>query len=58
MGTAHGHEFSRLTRDPVRGRATAALLRSVYAKFTEGFDSADLVAAKRLLDELASVSGP
>jgi predicted ATPase/DNA-binding winged helix-turn-helix (wHTH) protein len=50
--------LSRLTRDPARGSSTAALLSSVYAKFTEGFDSADLVAAKRLLDELASVSGP
>jgi predicted ATPase len=50
--------LSRLTRDPVRGRAPASLLMSVYEKFTEGYDSADLVAAKRLLDELASVSGP
>ena len=50
--------LSRLTRDAVRGRAPAALLSSVYEKFTEGFDSADLVAAKRLLDEPASVSGP
>jgi hypothetical protein len=42
----------RLRREPVRGKATAGLLRSAYEKFTEGFDSADLVAAKRLLDEL------
>ena len=42
----------RLTREPVRGKAAADLLRSAYSKFTEGFDSADLVAAKRLIDEL------
>jgi predicted ATPase len=50
--------LSRLTLDPGREMAPATLLRSVYEKFTEGFDSADLVAAKRLLEELASVSGP
>jgi predicted ATPase/DNA-binding winged helix-turn-helix (wHTH) protein len=41
----------RLKREPAGGKATAGLLRTAYDKFTEGFDSADLVAAKRLLDE-------
>jgi predicted ATPase len=48
----------RMRRDPARGKAAAALLRSVYEKFTEGFGSADLLAARRLLDELGSASGP
>jgi len=30
-----------------------ALLRPVYDRFTEGFDTADLQAAKALLDALA-----
>jgi tetratricopeptide (TPR) repeat protein len=30
-----------------------ACLKSVYERFTEGFDTADLVAAKRLQDELS-----
>jgi predicted ATPase len=42
----------RLTRESASCKATAGLLRSAYGKFTEGFDSADLVAAKQLLDEL------
>ena len=33
------------------------LLRSVYDRFTEGFDTLDLKAAKRLLDELGSSCG-
>jgi predicted ATPase/DNA-binding winged helix-turn-helix (wHTH) protein len=47
----------RLTRESVRGKATAGLLRSAYGKFTEGFGSVDLLAARRLLDELGSASG-
>jgi predicted ATPase len=34
------------------------LLAPVYAKFTEGFDSSDLMAAKRLLDELRRSATP
>jgi hypothetical protein len=30
-----------------------ACLRPIYDRFTEGFDTADLIAAKRLLDELS-----
>jgi hypothetical protein len=40
-----------MRRGTARGKAALVLLRSAYEKFTEGFDSADLVAAKRLLDE-------
>jgi hypothetical protein len=29
-------------------------LRPIYDRFTEGFGTADLVAAKRLLDELGN----
>jgi class 3 adenylate cyclase/predicted ATPase len=45
--------LARLWRD--RGRNTDAhhLLRPIYAWFTEGFDSADLKAAKVLLEELS-----
>ena len=35
------------------GNATA-ILQPVYERFTEGFDTADLVAAKQLLDELGT----
>jgi class 3 adenylate cyclase/predicted ATPase len=41
-------ECSSEQREPRR-----ALLRSIYAGFTEGFDTADLKDAKALLDELA-----
>jgi predicted ATPase len=30
------------------------LLEPVYSRFTEGFDTLDLVAARKLLDELRS----
>ena len=33
-----------------------ASLRPIYDRFTEGFDSADLIAAKRLLDELSDAA--
>jgi len=37
-----------------RGRHTGAIacLQPIYDRFTEGFGTADLIAAKRLLDEL------
>ena len=34
-----------------------ALLQPVYDRFTEGFDTADLKAAKALLDALAEPAG-
>jgi len=35
-----------------RGDEAPRVLRPVYDRFTEGFDTPDLRAAKRLLDEL------
>ena len=43
----------RLLRDQGRLDNTTAILLPVYNRFTEGFDTADLVAAQRLLDELS-----
>ncbi len=50
--------LSRLWREHARAQAAEILLRSAYDKFTEGFDTADLVTARRLLDELSQMSGP
>jgi predicted ATPase/DNA-binding winged helix-turn-helix (wHTH) protein len=44
--------LARLLRDQRRPDDAIACLRPVYDRFTEGFGSADLIAAKRLLDEL------
>jgi hypothetical protein len=41
-----------LLRDQERRAEAPALLQSVYDRFTEGFDTADLKAAKALLDAL------
>jgi predicted ATPase len=45
--------LSRLWRDQSRRSEARALLAPVYGWFTEGFDTADLRAAKALLEELA-----
>ncbi len=45
--------LSRLWRDEQRGREAHALLAPIYERFTEGFGTDDLRAAKQLLDELA-----
>jgi len=44
--------LARLLRNQRRPADAIACLRPVYDRFTEGFDTADLIAAKRLLDEL------
>jgi predicted ATPase len=44
--------LAQLLRDQSRAADAVALLRSVYNRFTEGFDTADLKAAKALLDTL------
>jgi predicted ATPase len=44
--------LARLLRDQGRQADAATILRPVYDRFTEGFDTADLVAAKALLDAL------
>ena len=44
--------LGRLRRDQGRGSEAHDLVASIYRCFTEGFDTADLQTAKRLLDEL------
>jgi predicted ATPase len=44
--------LARLRRQQGRHGAARDLLAPVYAWFTEGFDTADLQAARTLLDEL------
>jgi predicted ATPase len=44
--------LARLQRDRGRSADATALLLSVYGRFTEGFDTGDLKAAKALLDTL------
>jgi predicted ATPase len=44
--------LARLLRDQSRAADALALLQPVYDRFTEGFDAADLMAAKALLDTL------
>ena len=45
--------LARLRRDQGRIREARELLSSVHARFTEGFGTGDLRAARRLLDELS-----
>jgi hypothetical protein len=47
--------LARLLRDQRRPAGAIACLRAVYDRFTEGFGTADLIAAKRLLDELGDI---
>ena len=44
--------LARLLCDQSRSADAIACLQPVYGRFTEGFDTADLIAAKQLLDEL------
>ncbi len=44
--------LARLWRDQARRAEAADLLKSVYGRFSEGFDTADLRTAKALLDGL------
>jgi predicted ATPase len=44
--------LARLSRDQARSKQAYELLAPVYARFTEGFATADLKEAKRLLEEL------
>jgi predicted ATPase len=45
--------FARLLRDQDRDGEARDLLKAAYAKFTEGFETADLKTAKSILDDLA-----
>ena len=44
--------LARLWRDQARSEEARALLAPVYDRFTEGFETADLKAAKALIDGL------
>ena len=44
--------LARLLRHEGRHADAIVCLQPVYDRFTEGFGTADLIAAKRLLDEL------
>ena len=46
--------LARLWRDQGRRTEARDLLAPVYGSFTEGFDTADLKDAKRLLEELTA----
>jgi predicted ATPase len=48
--------LARLKRDRGESREARDLLAAVYGRFTEGFGTADLRAAKQLLDELSEVA--
>jgi predicted ATPase len=45
--------LTRLLRDQGRRADATACLQPVHDRFTEGFGTADLIAAKHLLDELS-----
>jgi predicted ATPase len=45
--------LARLLRDQGHAADAMAVLQPVYDRFTEGFDTADLKAAKVMLDDLA-----
>jgi predicted ATPase len=44
--------LARLLRSQGRPADAIACLRPIYDRFTEGFGTADLIAARQLLDEL------
>jgi predicted ATPase len=44
--------LARLQRHQGRTADATACLQAIYDRFTEGFGTADLIAAKQLLDEL------
>src|SRR5262249_22484278 len=46
--------LARLLRDTNRLDEARSMLTEIYSWFTEGFDTADLKEAKRLLDELSA----
>jgi predicted ATPase/DNA-binding winged helix-turn-helix (wHTH) protein len=48
--------LARLQRDQGRSVKAVTLLQPVYDRFTEGFDTADLIAAKQLLAELGDTT--
>ena len=53
-----GTSLARLLRDRGHPADAEALLRPIYGRFTEGFDTADLKAARTLLDAGGEPTGP
>jgi predicted ATPase len=49
--------LARLLRDQGRSANAIACLQPIYDRFTEGFGTADLIAAKQLLGELGDAGG-
>jgi predicted ATPase len=49
--------LARLLRDRDRAADALACLQPIYDRFTEGFGTADLIAAKQLLGELSDAGG-
>jgi predicted ATPase len=49
--------LARLLRDQRRCAEAIAVINPVYSRFTEGFDTTDLVNAKALIDDLHQGSG-
>jgi predicted ATPase/DNA-binding winged helix-turn-helix (wHTH) protein len=47
--------LARLQRDQNRPQDASALLEGVYGRFSEGFGTADLIAARNLIQELSSI---
>ena len=47
--------LTRLVRDRGDSARARAMLAAVYDRFTEGFDTADMVAAKALLAEMSCI---
>jgi predicted ATPase/DNA-binding winged helix-turn-helix (wHTH) protein len=45
--------MARLLRDQGRSRDAAAILQQVYGRFTEGFDTADMRAARAILETVS-----
>jgi predicted ATPase len=48
--------LSKLWVDQGREREALGLLEPLYSRFTEGFETVDLIAARRLLDELRQLN--
>ncbi|MFD2055452.1 ATP-binding protein [Mesorhizobium calcicola] len=46
--------LARMWKEHDRGRDARSMLEDIHQRFTEGFETQDLIAARRLLDELNS----
>jgi hypothetical protein len=53
LGTSRCHQSCSTLDSQGKRDEARELLKPAYSRFTEGFDTADLIAAKTLLDELA-----